>query len=270
MREKINIKLGNVQETLLLPLWGRAVETRKQDALLKDETACEIIEKIDYDFSSLTRKIDEISRMGWVARSLLFDGIIKRFLAENPHAAVVNIGCGFDTTFERVDNGSIRWYDLDLPDVIESRRKFIGESGRRKYIAGSFLEPGRLDGIDGRNGVLLTAAGVFYYFDEAQIKAFFVRAANLFPRCEIVFDATSNINMANKLVVKRAGLGEAVFLKWELRNARKMESWDERIGIAAEYPMFKAIRKTMNLRNKLMAAVSDFFRMQYVVHMKLE
>jgi O-methyltransferase involved in polyketide biosynthesis len=134
MTDRVNINLGDVQKTLFLPLWGRAVETRKGKPMLVDETAVKIIDQVDYDFSKITQNMDELSQIAWIKRSLICDQVIKKFLASYPEGTIVNIGCGLDTTFERTDNGKLKWYDLDLADVIELRRKFIQESVRRKFI----------------------------------------------------------------------------------------------------------------------------------------
>jgi O-methyltransferase involved in polyketide biosynthesis len=77
MSENIAIELGNVKKTLLLPLWGRAVETRKKKPLLVDKTAAEIVDKIDYDFSTIANNISEITQLAWIARSLHIDQIIR-------------------------------------------------------------------------------------------------------------------------------------------------------------------------------------------------
>ena len=119
MGNKNNIKLGSVQETLFLPLWGRAIETQKRRPLLVDEKAVSIIKSIPYDFTTISKNIMNLSRLSWIARSIYFDKKIKDFIDVCPEATIVNIGCGLDTTFERVDNGKIHWYDLDLPDTIE-------------------------------------------------------------------------------------------------------------------------------------------------------
>jgi len=58
-----------VQETLLLPLWRKAFETRKKNPWLVDEKAVKIIKNIDYNFSGI-EKIQAFSQHGWVARSL--------------------------------------------------------------------------------------------------------------------------------------------------------------------------------------------------------
>jgi O-methyltransferase involved in polyketide biosynthesis len=270
MSDKIDIKLKNVQETLFLPLWGRAIETQKKKPLLIDKTADEIIKKINYDFSIITKNISNISQLGWVARSLIFDSIIKQFLEQHPKATIVNIGCGFDTTFERIDNGNIYWYDLDLPDVIELRRQFIKEDKRRMFIISSFLDYKWLNKLKIKDNILFVASGVLYYYNEIQIKEFFIKTADLFPGCEIAFDATSSAKVANKLVVKRVGLNDKSFLKWGLKSAKKIESWDKRIILFKEYPMFKKIRNKLNLENKIITFISDRLKMQYVVHLKIK
>ena len=124
MDEKLKVELGKVQESLVLPLWGRAVETQKEYPKLIDKMAVAIIGKLDYDFSIIAKNINWMSQLAWVARSLHVDNTIKNFIKVHPSATIVNIGCGLDTTFERIDNGKIRFYDLDLPDVIDLRKKF--------------------------------------------------------------------------------------------------------------------------------------------------
>jgi len=145
--DKIAVDLGNVQKTMLLPLWGRAVESKKDKPLLVDQTAVRIIDAVDYDFSALTDNLSDLTQMAWIMRSLCIDEAIRGFLEKCPSGTIVNIGCGMDTTFERVDNGTLLWYDLDLPDVIELRRQFIKETERRKFISTSFLDESWLNEI---------------------------------------------------------------------------------------------------------------------------
>lgn len=272
MKEKIAIELGNVQKTLLLPLWGRAMESQKEKALLNDKTAVEIIQKIDYDFETLLKGINEVSVMGWVCRSLLMDEAIRGFIARHPGATVVNIGCGLDTTFERIDNGYIRWFDLDLPDTIELRRKFIKETGRRKFIVSSFLDEDWLKKLVVADNILFVSAGVFYYFEEKQIQSFFQRVADLFPGCEMVFDASTpiGIKMANKMVIKNAGLDERSYLKWGLKKSVVLQNWDNRIKIIKQQSLFKNIRTKLKFQTKVKLFISDMFKMQYLVHLKIE
>lgn len=62
MEEASKLDLGSVQETLLLPLWGRAMETQKNRPLLIDTKAVEILKAIPYDFSVISQNISPISR----------------------------------------------------------------------------------------------------------------------------------------------------------------------------------------------------------------
>lgn len=264
-------KLGSVQETLFLPLWGRAVETRKAHPLLIDETAARIVELVDYDFSTIARNISFVSQLAWIARSLHTDRTIREFLGLHPDAAIVNLGCGLDTTFERVDNGRLCWYDLDLPDVIQLRKRYIPESSRRQSIACSLLDAGWLDQLKGAEAIFFIASGVLYYLDEAQVKTFLTRLADTLPSSEILFDACSprGVRMANKRVIQAGGMGRGAILKWGIERAKDMESWDRRIAVAGEYPMFRNMKSTFTAREKWGTWLSDALKIMSMVHLRL-
>lgn len=138
--EKNMIELGEVQKTLLLPLWGRAIETKKKKPFLVDKIAVQIVDEINYDFSVIAKNISPITRASWIARSLFLDKKIEEFLGKHPDGTVVNVGCGFDTTFDRIDNGRVSWFDLDLPDVIEIRKQFIKRMIEGSLLANRYLE----------------------------------------------------------------------------------------------------------------------------------
>jgi O-methyltransferase involved in polyketide biosynthesis len=270
MASKLSIDLGNVQKTLLLPLWGRAVESRKKDPLMADPLAAQMVQRIDFDFSTIAKNMSRITQLAWIVRSLHIDLCVRRFLQEFPKASIVNIGCGLDTTFERVDNGTLAWYDMDLPDVIEMRKELIGESMRRKFLSCSFLADEWIRRIPHNEGILLIAAGVLYYFDESELKNFFGRMADAFPKGEMIFDAASplGIRVANKKVIERGGMDQSAVLKWGLDNAEEIRRWDDRILILEEYPIFRGMKKKMNLRDKIGTSFSDFLEIMSMVHLR--
>lgn len=269
MSEKVVIDLGYVQKTLFLPLWGRAHETKKINPLLVDETALEIIEKVDLDFSTITRDISELTEIGWIMRSISVDRVIASMLEKDPKATIVNIGCGLDTTFDRIDNGHLLWYDLDLPDVIELRARFIKDSDRRKTISTSFLEEDWLEEITVGDNVLFIAAGVFYYFEEKEIKGFLKKLADRFPSGEILFDACSpfGVKVANRMVIKSAGFDEKSFLKWGLEHTKDILSWDKRFVLLRTISFFRD--KRIGLKLRLLGFVSDLLKIQYMIHLGL-
>lgn len=267
--ERVDVHLGEVQKTLFLPLWGRAEESRKPSPLLVDKAALRVMTEVAFDFSPLTRDIDTLTKLGWVKRGLLYDRVVKDFLSLYPEGTVVNIGCGLDTTFERTDNGWLRWYDLDLPDVIALRSRFMKESERRKFVAASFLDDDWLDAIDVSSNVLFMAAGVFYYFEEPEIKAFIVRLADRYPGSEIVFDASSpvGVKICNKKVIESAGLGEQSNLIWGLKRTDDVLSWDRRLRIIRTYRYYST--QVRGFRDRLMGLLADLLKIQYVVHLRL-
>ena len=269
MPERVDVSLGDVQKTLFLPLWSRAEESRKPKPLLVDEAALNIMTRVAFDFSPLTRNIDALTQFGWIKRSLFYDRMVKEFLTRYPDGTIVNIGCGLDTTFERTDNGMLKWYDLDLPDVIALRSRFLRESERRRFLATSFLEDDWLEVIEVGSNVLFMAAGVFYYFEEPQIKAFIVRLIDRYPGSEIVFDASSplGVKICNKKVIESSGLGEQSHLVWGLKRTDDVASWDPRIRIINTYYYYRT--RVPGLRNKAIGMVADLLRIQYMIRLRL-
>jgi len=140
MPEKVTLQSETVQETMLIPLWGRATYSRQYPDLLADSRAQAIIARLDYDFSPFARALGEYGGISYLVRARRFDESIAAYIAAHPQATVVNLGAGLDTTFDRVDNGHIRWYDVDLPDAIAFRQTLIPETERSTCLARSAFD----------------------------------------------------------------------------------------------------------------------------------
>jgi len=262
--------LGSVQKTLLLPLWGRAVESRKRSPLLVDPTAVEIVGKLDYDFSRIAARIHPITRLAWIARAIHIDQTLREFLARSPDATIVNIGCGLDTTFERVDNGRLAWVDLDLPDVIELRRRLVPDGPRRRMVAGSVLEAEWLRDVRPDHGLMLVAAGVLYYLEEPQVRALLERLAAVFPGGELLFDACSRrgARIANRRVIEQGGMDPSAALKWGIDRPAELPGWDPRIEVMGAYRLFHGIAGRLPWKARLGALVSDAMNIMSIVHLR--
>jgi O-methyltransferase involved in polyketide biosynthesis len=150
-----------VQETLLLLLLCRAIATRKATGLIDDPHAVEIVDQLAYDFSKWEKGQ---SLLGSVIRTRMLDDDVKEFLATHPNGTVVEIGCGLNTRFERVDNGSLCWFDLDLPDAIALRRRFFADSERQTMVAASVLETGWMEEILATGGPFCFVSGAGLIF----------------------------------------------------------------------------------------------------------
>jgi O-methyltransferase involved in polyketide biosynthesis len=188
---KIKINLSGLPQTSLMPLYGRAKVSTDFGSLFNDAKAIELVRRIDYDFSTFDKVVVDYFWFVYAARAMQFDNEVKAYIKEHPNTSVINLGAGFDTAFFRVDNGKIRWYDLDLPEVIEVRKLLIPETDRSTCIAKSFLDPSWCQDIKTEDGVFLIAAGFFHYFDEATLRQFFSLLTDSFSSYQIVFEAES-------------------------------------------------------------------------------
>ena len=122
MSEKIPKNWDAVSETLLIPLYARAVESQRPNPLIKDDRAVEIVRQTDYDFGRM--KLSDGDKVAMILRLREFDRLVIEFLTRHPEAAVVHIGCGLDTRFERVDDQQVEWYDLDLGGIQSRLQEF--------------------------------------------------------------------------------------------------------------------------------------------------
>jgi O-methyltransferase involved in polyketide biosynthesis len=217
------VRLGTVPETLLVPLFARAVESRRKHAILADSRAIEMVESIDWDFQRFNQRWRIV---GCTLRSAMFDECVKGFLRDHPEGTVVEIGCGLNTRFERLDNGRLHWFDLDLPEVVELRRKFFTDTERRTTLAGSVLDPGWIATVRQSPGpYFFVAEAVFLYLKEPEVKAALAQIAENFPCVSIAFDTTSRkaVDGANKDHARRK---LAARFAWACDDPREIENWN--------------------------------------------
>jgi methyltransferase (TIGR00027 family) len=241
MSETPNQDLSGVAETLLMTLYIRAMESQRPDALIKDEKAVALVTQMSYDFDRVRQvQMDEDDKVTVILRNLEFDRYARDFLARHPEAVVVHIGCGLDSRFERVDNGQVEWYDLDLPEVIELRRKFIGDEGKRYHLLGcSAFDSAWLDAVSAhrQRPFLFMAEGVLMYFEEAQVKSLVLMLREHFPGAELVIDVFSPfIVRANNLRLSITKFGARYH--WGLKRGQEIEGWGDGIRLLDEWGYF--------------------------------
>ncbi len=255
MSQITNPNLSGVANTLLITLYIRAIESQRPDALLKDERAESLVRRLDQESLHKTMALtDDFTRVVVILKGREFDCFTQDFLARHPDAVVVHIGCGLDTRFERVDNGKVEWYDLDLPEVIELRRKLIGGEGERHhFLACSVLEDAWMDmvSVHRPRPFLFLAEGVFMYLHEAQVKSLVQRLHDRFPRAELVLDAFSPfLRWSHNIKVARTRIG--AYLHWGLKHGRDLEGWGDGIRLLDERFPFQSsdprIRRSLLVR----------------------
>ena len=162
------VELTGVPETMLQTLHARAQYTLSHPQLRSDPQAVELVSRLDYDFTAA--QSDRFMSFGTAARTLLFDDLVRDFIARHPGCTVVNIACGLDTRFHRVDDGKMRWYDLDLPQVIDVRQRLIAPVERVRTIAASALDPRWPKDVDATGEVLVVVEGLTMYLSSDDMR----------------------------------------------------------------------------------------------------
>lgn len=251
MSEKV--KLSGVPETMLQTIYARAKESKGRGAV-HDQKAEEIIGNLDYDFSLADK--DSAMHSGVIARTIVLDRLANAWLAENPEAVVVNIACGLDTRCYRM-RGYSHWYNLDLPQTIDVRKKLLPQSGAISQIVMSAMEDWGSEIAEHDTDALIIIEGLSMYLSEADIKRIFKVISKRFER------ATVLVEIMNPAVVKRFkeksiegshakftwGIKDGKALALLLPNFKFVEEHSLTEGMAEFVPIYKLLVKIPFVRN---------------------
>ena len=239
--EKYKIEKDSVQETLIIPLYGRRLCSRRFPGLYQDTTAAMLMEKVDYDFSALERQANGLMQtFGALEVAMRQNDLaweVQDYLNAHPRAAVINLGCGLDNTGRACDNGRCSIWNIDLPDVIELRDLLLPAGEREKNLAFDLKDPRWMDAVrtDPEDGAVLFAAGVFYYFTTEDVKSLATGIAKRFPRGRLVFDAAGKtaVRLMLKTWVKQAGIRD-VGAYFSVKDAKgELEPWSPLFSVSS-------------------------------------
>jgi O-methyltransferase involved in polyketide biosynthesis len=248
---KIRIEKNTVQETLVIPLFGRVMCSERFPALFSDPEAKRICDSLDYDFEAKRKKMEspaglfgalEVAQRQY---DLLCE--VKAYLEAHPKAAVVNLGCGLDDTFSRSDNGLCRGFNLDLPDVIAVRNELLPAREREENVPCDLNDFSWMERIDSSNGAVFFAAGVFYYFRTEDIKKLFAAMAERFPGAVLVFDSCNRrgAKMMRKTWLKEAGITD-VNAFFSLEDPDEIRNWSGNFASVGSKSYMRGYRDIYN------------------------
>lgn len=236
---KYKIEKNSVQETLVIPLYGRKMCTELYPNLFRDDTAVRLMNEIDYDFSVLEKKSGSLmQRFGFLEAAMRQNDLaweVRDYLKSHPNAAVVNLGCGLDDTGRSCDNGSCVIYNLDFPDVIAARDAMLPAGDREHNIPCNLNDTAWFDEIDASGGAVFFAAGVFYYFLKDQVRTLVQKMAGAFPGAKLVFDAANEraVKLMLKTWIKDAEIKDVGAYFAVSDAAREIAAWDKRIAVSS-------------------------------------
>ena len=236
---KYKIEKNTVQETLIIPLYARKMCSTLYPNLYRDETAVRLCDAVDYDFSAHEKKSKSLAqRFGALEVAMRQSDLaceVRDYLSAHPRAAVVNLGCGLDSTGRQCDNGSCKLYNLDFPAVIAVRNELLPAGAREKNIACDLNDTAWFAEIDASDGAIFFAAGVFYYFLREQVNALVCAMADAFPGCVLVFDAANRtaVKMIAKTWLRDAKIKDvgAYFAVSDAKS--ELAAWDSRLQVSA-------------------------------------
>jgi O-methyltransferase involved in polyketide biosynthesis len=251
-----DLHLEPVSETLFIPLYALALESRTAHPILVDNKAVELTETLNRLFSGSDKPIFNRLARGQLPSTLVtsmalrmrrYDRYVRSFLQREPGGIVVNLGCGLDGRRRRVDDGQMRWFDLDLPEVIALRRRFLGETDRFHCIAASVLDYEWLDALPSEPGhrFLFVAEGLFMYLPQDGVRALVLKLMERSPGAELVAE------VAHRKIVgimhgrlgrgkfrRQFGLSNDVVYTFGLENSREMERWASGLVLLDDWTYF--------------------------------
>ncbi|ORX63474.1 polyketide synthesis O-methyltransferase [Anaeromyces robustus] len=233
-KEKIN--LGDVQETLLIPLYYRSLEAQRENPRIDASYDVDLVNKLDYDFSKFTGKL---SMEGCVVRSIILDRETQKYINEHPSCIVLNFGCGLCTRTQRLDIKDSKWYNFDFPDTIELRNKLVKEKPNCYNISKSMLDetwPLEVN-ASADEDILVIVEGVFMYLTEADIKKFINIIQSNYKKVFALIEINPTIVVNNSKYHDSVKETSATF-KWGIKYGKDLEKLDKGIKYLEEWNYF--------------------------------
>lgn len=193
--------LSQVSRTAILLLICRAVEAEKNKAQFSDPMAKVCLERLMSKASAEDRNwmlrkkrmyegIHERDAKAGVRRGKVFDHAANRFISDHPNCTLVNLACGFDTRFWRIENEKCTYFELDMPEVIALKKEILGDDLRYELMGCSILDTSWIDRLtsSGNTDFLLLAEGLFMWLPEVDATRLLQEIATRFNRSQVVLD----------------------------------------------------------------------------------
>lgn len=252
---------SSISKTLLIPLAARAGEMKRECPIVQDKKAVEILAQID--IGDIIIDGGEIATLGILARTKVIDDEINKMLLHNPELTILNLGTGLDTRISRIDNGWLRCYELDLPDVINLRKDFFVENERIRCIAGSVLdsnwvkEVGKLD----CDNTIIIAEGLFMYFSAQEVEQIFHMLSSKFPGAHMFFDVVHSYFV---------GKGISSNFQWGIDKSKDIEHLNPNIRLIKSWSIGDLLKERQSLLFRLMNVLPGTRNRSQILHICFE
>ncbi|HCK88152.1 MAG TPA: class I SAM-dependent methyltransferase, partial [Erysipelotrichaceae bacterium] len=133
-------KFEGIADTLYIPLTARIYVSEHFPEYFRDDKAVSLKNEIPYE--EIASKSSEYFQMAGACRFYNTDQMIKAFIDRHEKCNIVNVGCGLETAYFRINPAPEKavFYEMDLPEVIAARRKVLGESENEILIPGDMFD----------------------------------------------------------------------------------------------------------------------------------
>lgn len=259
---EIKLQLGDVETTALIPLSNRASETLRKNPRIRDEKAVEIIRELAVD----TKNYDKlVTHECVIARTIMFDDAVKKLTDKYPDAVFLNLGCGLDNRFERVDNGRLLWFDIDLPDSIAIRKKAYQETERRRMIGADVTDTvwtGQIKSVADKKPVIAIAEGLFMYFSKEQTRTLLNQLTSSFDKgfllAEMMYPSMMDEKKHDTVKHTDAKFG------WGTKSGKEFVQLAPKLQLISEESFAVQLRKS-TIISKIIGIVSEKFNNRLAV-----
>lgn len=249
------VRWGSVEWTNLCMLYLRACESRSPDSILGDDFAARDVERIDYDFARIHRRLrPEVNKYGVALRSARLDGWITDYLDRHPDAVVLHLGCGLHSRAFRVAaQRTVRWFDVDMPQVIALRRRLYSESDGYRMIGSSVTDAGWLDELPTGGQALVVAEGLLMYLTPTEVAALLRRLVDRFDSGELQADLLSRWGPRLSKILTSG------IIRWGTRAGAEVARWEPRLRLVEDSSVIAGFDEIPLARLRML------YRLQYAV-----
>ena len=227
--ESIMDEVKVVNEDIVHSVWTRTILAQRYPNLFSDNDAIKLLEKIGSQHKTINSLFNIYATAIMMERIVAIDERVRQFIMRYADGVVVNVGAELDTMFSRMDNGRIKWYNVDLPERISLRRKYLDTMDRETNIDKSIFDYSWLDQIkkNQNQAILFVCCDIMKYFDKDRLKSFLNAIWEKFPGAEVVFDIKNSKGkkLWNRLV--RCGKVRGTHVRVSIDNCKSlMYDWN--------------------------------------------
>jgi len=261
--------LAGVPDTTYIPLVARIYVSKRFPDYFYDRQALALEDQIPGE--AIQAGSGEYECMASVARSHVIDGKVAAFLAKHPAGNVAFLGGGLETTWGRVGVPTAHCFQIDLPEVIEVRRRAYEQAANEELVAGDMFAMGWASRMDCSLPTLLVVSGVWQYFHEDEILAMVADLKAAFPSGELVFDATDTegLKFTNRYVKKTGNTDAMMYFGLDDPADFARRSGTMLLSVDGFYADALGLGRRLSLRTRVFMYFADRWGRVKVVHLRL-